>query len=245
MNAAAARSSMAGMPMRGLAAMSSPWLPAANERWVDAGASFVVMWLVMTAAMMLPAAAPALWRYRRAVAWRGAGYRDLLAAAAGAAYLFVWGVCGLLAFVVGASAAMFQAAHPSVAHVAPLATGVLCLLAGAWQLTAHKARHLASCRRDPVASGMTSGDAGAAARFGLRLGLDCTRSCANLMLVPLVAGIMDVPVMAAVGLAIAAERLAPSGARIARVTGVVVIVTGLYPIARLAMQLTAHPLGFR
>jgi predicted metal-binding membrane protein len=45
---------------------------------------------------------------------------------------------------------------------------------------------------------------------------------------------MDVRVMSAVAIATALERLAPSGARVARTIGVVIVVAGLMLIARAA-----------
>ncbi len=52
------------------------------------------------------------------------------------------------------------------------------------------------------------------------------------MLVLLTVGMMDIVTMAAVTLAISAERLAPAPLRVARVTGVALIVVGMLTIAR-------------
>lgn len=48
----------------------------------------------------------------------------------------------------------------------------------------------------------------------------------------LVAGVMDLRAMAVVAAAITVERLAPSGERMARATGAVVIAAGLFLILR-------------
>lgn len=48
------------------------------------------------------------------------------------------------------------------------------------------------------------------------------------------AGIMDLRAMAVVTAAITLERLAPSGQRIARAIGVVVVIAGLFMLARVA-----------
>jgi hypothetical protein len=45
-------------------------------------------------------------------------------------------------------------------------------------------------------------------------------------------GMMDLVAMAAVTLAISAERLAPAPLRVARVTGVAIVVVGVLTIAR-------------
>ena len=71
-------------------------------------------------------------------------------------------------------------------------------------------------------------------RHGLRLGLHCSHCCAGLIVILLVIGVMDLRAMAAVTAAITVERLAPAGERIARVIGAVVVVAGLFLIARAA-----------
>jgi predicted metal-binding membrane protein len=54
------------------------------------------------------------------------------------------------------------------------------------------------------------------------------------MAILLVIGVIDRRAMALVAGAITAERLAPAGERVARVSGAVIIVTGLFLIARAA-----------
>jgi predicted metal-binding membrane protein len=75
-------------------------------------------------------------------------------------------------------------------------------------------------------------DAVTAWRHGLRLGVHCGYCCAGLTAAFLVTGVMDLRAMAAVTAAIAFERLAPDGGRIARVIGAVVVGVGLLLIAR-------------
>jgi predicted metal-binding membrane protein len=50
----------------------------------------------------------------------------------------------------------------------------------------------------------------------------------------LVTGIMNIGVMVLVAAAVAAERLAPAGERVARATGVTIIGAGLFLIVRAA-----------
>ena len=78
-----------------------------------------------------------------------------------------------------------------------------------------------------VAATNTAAGPTAAWQHGLRLGLQCTACCANLMAIPLVVGVMDLRAMAVATAAITLERLAPAGQRVARVVGVVMIGTGL------------------
>jgi predicted metal-binding membrane protein len=124
--------------------------------------------------------------------------------------------------------------HPALSRLVPIAVAVVVLLAGALQFTAWKARQLACCREAPVRGQALRADPGAALRHGVWLGVHCGRCCANLMVLLLVLGIMNLWVMAVVTAAIAVERLAPTGERVARAMGVVVVATGMLLIARAA-----------
>jgi predicted metal-binding membrane protein len=75
----------------------------------------------------------------------------------------------------------------------------------------------------------------AAWRHGLCLGLHCCQSCACFTAVALVIGIMDLRVMAVLMVAITAERLAPSGALVARATGGGLVGAGLFLMAHAAV----------
>jgi predicted metal-binding membrane protein len=68
-------------------------------------------------------------------------------------------------------------------------------------------------------------------RLGVRLGLECGYCCANLMAIQLCVGIMDLRAMTLVTAAITIERLAPGGARIARVIGAVVFCGAILTLA--------------
>jgi predicted metal-binding membrane protein len=219
---------MDGMHMHGGAASGG----AGAGSLPGAAASFLVMWVVMTAAMMLPSMAPTLWRYRRALARAGETYPSALAALAALAYLVVWTALGALAFLVGVALAGAQARWPELARAAPIAAGVVVLLAGGVQLTEWKARRLGACRAMPDAARRTRAHAISPWRHGLRLGRDCALSCAGLMVSVLVVGATDVRAMAVVTVAITAERLARAGDRVARGIGVAAIVVGSVLIAR-------------
>ena len=195
-----------------------------GHAWPGAAASFLVMWVVMMAVMMLPSLVPMLRRYRQAVGRAGEARLGRLTALVGAGYFFVWTVIGMAVFPLSVA----------FARVVPIAVGVVVLIAGALQLTAWKARHLACCREAPGPGSTLPADAGTAWRHGLRLGLHCTYCCAAPMAVLLVVGIMDLRAMAVVTAAITAERLAPAGQRVAQALGIVAVGAGLFLIARAA-----------
>ena len=227
-------SAMGGMPMPDGWTMSMAWMRMCGQTWPGAAASFLGMWIVMMVAMMLPSLVPMLWRYRQAVGRTGETHLGLLTVLVGVGYFFVWTLFGMAAFPLGAALAAGLMEQPELARAAPTAIGAVMLIAGAFQFTAWKARHLACCRGMPGRGHTLPADIGTAWRHGLRLGLHCIHGCAGLTAILLVIGVMDLRVMAVVTAAITAERLAPAGERIARATGAVAMGAGLILIARAA-----------
>ena len=227
-------STMGEMPMPGGWTMSMAWMRMCGQTWFDAAASFLGMWIVMMVAMMLPSLVPMLWRYRQAVAGTGERRLGTLTAVAGGGYVFVWAVVGSAAFAVGATLAAITMQLPALSRAVPMAAGVVVLLAGAFQFTVWKAHHLACCRQAPAQGRMLPAEARTAWDHGLRLGLHCVYSCAGLMAILLVIGVMDLAVMVLVTAAITAERLLPGGARAARAIGAIAVGAGLFLIARAA-----------
>jgi predicted metal-binding membrane protein len=183
---------------------------------------------------MLPSLVPILWRYHQADGGTGEPRLGRLTALVGVGYFFVWTAFGAAAFPLGLALKAVEAQLPALARAAPMAVGVVVLIAGGLQFTAWKAHHLACCREAPGRGGTLPADAGTAWRYGLRLGLHCSRCCAGLTAILLVIDIMDLRAMAAVTAAVTVERLAPTGERAARVIGDIVVAAGLLLIARAA-----------
>ncbi len=227
-------SSMGEMPMPGGWTMSMAWMRMPGQTWPGAAASFLGMWVVMMVAMMLPSLVPMLWRFRQAVDSAGEMRVGLLTALAGVGYFFVWTVFGIAAFPLGVALAAIEMQQPALARAVPIAVGAVVLIAGSLQLTTWKARRLACCREAPGRGRTLRADASTAWRHGLRLGLQCARCCVDLMAILLVVGIMDLRAMGIVAAAITVERLAPTGERVARAIGIVVVGAGLFLIARAA-----------
>ena len=230
----ASMAEMGGMPMPGGWTMSMAWMRMPEQTWLGAAVTFLGMWVVMMVAMMMPSLVPMLWRYRQAVGGNGQTRLGGRTALVGVGYFVVWTLFGVAAFPLGVALAAVEMQQPALARAVPIAAGVIVLIAGALQLTAWKARHLHCCREMPGPGRTLPPDAGTAWRHGLRLGFHCARCCAGLMAILLVIGVMDLRAMAVVGAAITAERLAPAGERVARGIGAVVVVAGLFLIARAA-----------
>ena len=219
------------MTMPGGWTMSMMWMRMPGQTWPGAAASFLGMWVVMTAAMMLPSLAPALWRYRQAVDRVGAPRAGCLTQLIGAGYFAVWILLGMVVYPVGVALAAIAMRQPSVARAVPMAAGAAILGAGFLQISAWKARRLAFCRESSARGPTLPAQASAAWGHGVCLGLHCVQSCGALMAIALVMGIMDFRAMAVVTAAISIERLAPADKRVARVIGSVVVAVGLFLIA--------------
>ena len=188
----------------------------------------------MMVAMMMPSLTPMLWRYRQAVAGPGETRLGRLTALVGAGYFLVWTVFGMIAFALGVALVAGAMQQPELARAVPTAVSMVVLFAGALQFTAWKTRHRACCRNLPGDCRTLPADAGAAWRYGLRLGLHCSRCCVGLNLILLVAGVMNLRVTAVVEAAITVERLAPAGERVARVIGAVAVGAGVFLIVQAA-----------
>ncbi|HEY4038692.1 MAG TPA: DUF2182 domain-containing protein [Burkholderiaceae bacterium] len=227
-------SAMGGMPMPGDWVMSMAWMRMPGRTWPGAAASFLGMWAVMMVAMMLPCLIPMLWRYRQAVGRTGEARLGWLTALVGAGYFFVWIGFGMAAFPLGVALAAVEMQLPALARAVPIAVGVVILIAGAFQFTAWKAHYLACCRQEAWRGRTLPADGLAAWRHGLRLGLHCSYCSAGLTAILLVIGVMDLRAMAVSAAAMAAERLAPSGDRVARAIGVIVVGAGLLLTGRAA-----------
>jgi predicted metal-binding membrane protein len=228
----ASMSAMSEMPMPGGWSMSMAWMRMPGQTWLQTSASFLSMWAVMMAAMMLPSLTPMLWRYRQAVVGAGVMHLGWLTLLVGTGYFFVWIALGAAVFALGVALAAVVMQAPLLARDIPLAAGVAVLIAGALQFTAWKARHLACCRAVPPRTRILRADAGTAWGHGLRLGLHCCHCCAGPTTVLLIVGVMNPWAMAIMTAAITFERLAPAGARVARAIGVAFVGAGLILIAQ-------------
>lgn len=187
----------------------------------------VAMWLMMMIAMMTPGVAPLVLLYGRVLRHHAGGgssaYAPSLFLLLG--YLAVW-----LVFSIGAAAlqALLQPAgllSPMMlwSKSAALSAGVLAL-AGLYQLSPLKRACLAKCR-GPVrflTEHWRPGRAGAF-RMGVRHGAYCVGCCWLLMALLFVGGVMNLVWIAALSLLVLAEKTAPAGHAVSKVSGGVLL----------------------
>jgi predicted metal-binding membrane protein len=178
--------------------------------------TFLGTWTVTMVAMMMPALVPMLQRYRLTTMQpEGIGRRTIVV---GLAYFAVWLAAGVAVFALGTVFDLLEQRIPGIAGHDQLVAGVVVVAAGAVQFTSWKARHLECCRTMPADP--------SAWRHGVRIGLHCCCASAGLMAILLVLGMMNLAVMALVTAAIAIERLAPGGRRVAYGIGVIAVAAG-------------------
>lgn len=205
-----------------------------GETWHGAAAGYLGMWMAMMVPMMLPSLVPMLSRYQRSVRGATGIHRHGLTALVAAGYYVVWVLLGVVACAASAGVGVVAARGPweSVGHWQAVAAGIVLVAAGAVQFTSWKARQLVRCREGIGCGRPPAPGALGAWRHGLGAGLRCGLCCGNLMAALLAIGAMDLVVMAAATLAIAAERLAPAPLRVAQVAGVAILAAGLLTIVR-------------
>lgn len=172
---------------------------------LSSAVSFLGMWVAMTAAMMLPSLAPALWRYRRALRDAGDMRAGRLTVVVTAAYFSIWIMVGVAVFPL---AVLLERATA-------LVVGSIVVIAAAVQLSSWKARQLATCRALSKVDHVTSASSTTAWRHGVCLARHCILSCVPPMASLLAIGMMDLRAMAVVTIAITLERLAPEKRKVA------------------------------
>ena len=194
----------------------------------------LLLWGVMTVAMMLPAASPMIVTFA-AVSGRNGGPVVLRTTLFVAGYLGVW-------LVVSAGGALVQAglyAATAGAHQGGLSGELLfagaLVGAGAWQLTPLKHACLRRCRTPlgfliaewrPYACG--------ALVMGARHGGECVLCCWALMAVMLGLGAMSLAAMAVLTALMVAEKVAPGGHHIGRAAALVLFAWGGWQLMALA-----------
>jgi predicted metal-binding membrane protein len=203
-----------------------------QQTWYGAAAGYLGMWMAVMVPMMLPSLVPMLSRYRRSAGGANGIHLHGLTALVGVGYFVIWAVLGAATWVAGAGVMAVEMRWGTVAEWLPVAAGMLLLVAGGVQFTSWKARQLALFREGSGCGCPPAPDALGAWRHGLRLGVRCSLCCGSLMLALLAIGMMDLVAMAAVTLAISAERLAPAPLRVARVAGVAIVVVGVLTMLR-------------
>lgn len=210
------------------------WSPGMAMHWSAAQALLVfAMWGAMMVAMMTPTAAPMLLAYAKLSRGReGRAGFELVSFLLG--YLALWTAFSAAAALAHWGLHAAELISPGMAIANPVASGILLLSAGAYQLTPLKAACLTKCRT-PMGFLLGEWRDGASGAFvmGARHGMYCVGCCWLLMALLFVGGVMNPLWIAALTLVAMAEKILPYGESIAQAVAVGAIGWGLWLFAGL------------
>jgi predicted metal-binding membrane protein len=223
---------MGDMPM----AMGEAMMTVEVAPWgaLDFALMFL-MWAIMMVGMMVPSAAPMILLFAkvsRQRTERAGPFTPTGAFVAG--YVAVW--TGFSLTATGLQWALEQAALLSpmmMASTSPLLGGGLLVLAGLYQWTPLKDVCLRHCRSPLhfLLHGWLRG-VGGAFRMGLEHGAYCVGCCWVLMGLLFVAGVMNLLWVAAIAGFVLLEKVAPAGARLGRLSGLLLVAAGVFVMLR-------------
>lgn len=188
---------------------------------------FILTWIVMMAAMMLPSVAPVALMWGRSIKSSTTGSarigRTVLFVAG---YLVVWGAFGLLAYAGSMGVAAISDKYPdrSMWFVAGL-----FVIAGIYQLTPLKDMCLKHCR-SPMSQLLTYAALKGRARdlrVGIHHGTYCVGCCWGIMLVLLALGLMNLAAAGALAIVIFVEKIWSRGEFVSKAFGLLLIGAGI------------------
>lgn len=206
----------------GNGAMAGPMAPGFQ---LGVLAGFVIAWLVMMAAMMLPSAAPLVLLYRVA----GPGARAINTVFLSSGYLLVWAAFGLPVFGVQQALTAAASNGSMLERALPYAVAVVLGLAGLYQFTRLKEACLRQCRSplDFMVQRWRGAGPFAALRLGIEHGAYCVGCCWGLMAVLVVAGSMSLAWVTLIALLVFIEKVLPFGRRAGQLSGGLLILLAL------------------
>jgi predicted metal-binding membrane protein len=191
-------------------------------------ALFLAIWVVMMVAMMFPATAPMNLTFARVQRERHGGGRVFVPTwVFVGAYLLIWTLFGVLAYLGANAASELAQQMPWFMLNAPRIGGGILVLAGIYQFTPLKRVCLAKCcmRQHFILEGWRDGHGGAF-RMGLSHGLYCLGANWLLFVLLFVLGLMNIAAMAVLTVLIFAEKVFPQAERIAWIAGLALILYG-------------------
>jgi predicted metal-binding membrane protein len=196
-------------------------------------AMMFAMWAVMMVGMMLPSATPMILFFARfARHSRKQGHRVAPVTAFVLGYILVWSGFAFVATALQWTLDWAALLSSHMASLSPILGGALLITAGVYQWTPLKRSCLSFCR-SPIAfiMGHWRTGTGGALRMGMEHGAFCVGCCWALMGLLFVGGVMNLLWVAAITLAVLAEKLAPRGIWIGRAMGLALVLGGAWVVA--------------
>lgn len=206
--------------------MAESMPPTSGMPTLDAAeaTAFLLAWLVMMTAMMVPSTAPMI-AVARATATGSPLHRAAYSAAFLSGYLVMWGTVGVVVYLLQQAGVAFAASLPAVREAWPFVVATVVAAAGLYQFSPLKDACLGQCR-SPISFIMTRWRAGirGGVELGVRHGGYCLGCCWGLMAVLVVAGAMGLAWVTLIALVIFIEKLLPAGPGAARLVGAMLLV---------------------
>lgn len=198
--------------------------------WPEFG-QFLVLWIVMMAAMMLPSVAPVASMYLTVLRSRAKGTAPAHTAALLSGYLLPWSAFGVVAYGISLALGKLVPMSMSVApsRLAVWSAAITLVVAGLYQFTPLKARCLRQCR-SPLGFLLHFGSYSGRLRdirVGVYHGAYCIGCCWSLMVVLVAAGVMNMAWMAGLTAVVFLEKVWRSGKAFGYAFGGVMILAGL------------------
>jgi predicted metal-binding membrane protein len=188
--------------------------------------SFLIMWTIMMAGMMLPSLAPMATIFIRSILLQSSGPSRVLGVSLFiTGYLLVWAAFGLAAYAIAWMISLSLREMPGVVDWTAAAVLILC---GIYQFTPLKELCLKHCR-SPLGFIFQFGSYHGKFReilVGIYHGAFCTGCCLGLMVVMVIAGVMNIVWMVALALIVFIEKVWRYGKEFSYVVGVVLIILG-------------------
>jgi len=191
---------------------------------------FLLMWVIMMTAMMLPTIAPIVVAHLAVMRGQGGGFHLTIVFIVG--YLAVWSAIGVLPLT--AYRAFAQLTDDAArSHWLPALAGSILIFAGAYQFTTWKYFCFERCQSPFafIASHNLSAGALNALRAGVVHGLFCLGCCWALTSVLLVVGLMNLLWMVAIFVLLFVERTWKHGLVLTQTAGVSLMILGAGVIA--------------
>ncbi|MEM7268412.1 MAG: DUF2182 domain-containing protein [Pseudomonadota bacterium] len=192
-----------------------------------------VMWLLMMAAMMLPAMAPVMAVYAGVSAKEDSGARLALRITLFTlSYFLLWAAFSVTAAIGQLAFRGSDLFMMGGTHATPILGGIMMIVAGGYQFTKLKHVCLAHCRH-PLQYLLQHWKPGLAGAFpvGARHGLYCFGCCIAFMGLMFTFGAMNVWYMAAIAAYFLAEKILPAAERWGMIAGALLIAGGAAMIA--------------
>jgi predicted metal-binding membrane protein len=214
------RSMCCEMGMPGGWTMSMMWMRMPGQTWVASAGMFMLMWLAMMVAMMLPSELPTFLKTKRAPV-------SLSVMATG--YFTVWLAAGVAIYALGVALAAAAMRWEMFSRAVPVLAGMALIAAGVFQLTRWKMAGLLGCR-SPFGCVTACPERETNFRLGCKQGAVCCLCCTAPMIILIVVGMMNPLVIIGVAILIAAEKLLPRPAIVARLVGISAIIAGIVSV---------------